>query len=602
MATHGSHDRPDRDEDDARHHDQPESNRERARERAAAEDTAGADAGVDAARLVPARARPDGSTPLVLVTGVTGYIGGRLVPELLAAGYRVRVLARNAVRLRGREWYDDVEVAETDATDEAAVREALSGVDVAYYLLHSLDADPAFAAYDRRMALGFSKAAREADVGRIVYLGGLYPADETLSVHLESRRDVEEIFLASGVPTTALRAAVIIGSGSASFEMLRYLTERLPLIIRPKWLATRIQPIAVRDTLRYLVGSAGMPPDVNRGFDIGGTDVLTYLEMMQTYAKVAGLPPRRAIPVPVFTPGLSVHWINTVTPVPRSIAAPLVHSIVHEVVTKEHDIDQYVPTPPEGLLGLERAITLALKRVRNLDVTTSWRSASTAGAPSDPLPSDPDWAGGSLYVDDRTSIVDATPQQLWQVIRGIGGMNGWYSWSLGWQVRGIMDRVVGGPGLSRGRENPERLAVGDALDWWRVEEIREDELLRLRAEMRVPGLAWLDLMVEEDDRGHTVFRQKALFHPRGLSGWVYWQLIKPFHGIIFGGMQRNVARAAEDVEPEEHPAGDADRTTRVNEDASASGLVRARTPDDAAHRDREARGPAQEVGAASGAR
>ena len=530
-----------------------------------------ADAGVDAARLVPAPRREDGTTPLVLVTGATGYIGGRLVPELLAAGYRVRVLARNARRLRGREWYDRVEVAETDATDEAGVREALTGIDVAYYLLHSLDADPAFAAFDRRMALGFAKAAREAGVGRIVYLGGLYPDEKKLSVHLESRREVEEILLACGVPTTALRAAVIIGSGSASFEMLRYLTERLPIIIRPRWLATRIEPIAVRDVLRYLVGSATMPPEVNRGFDIGGHEVLTYLDMMQAFARVAGLPPRRAIPVPVFTPGLSVHWINTVTPVPRSIAAPLVHSIVHEVVTKEHDIDAYVPVPEQGLLGLDRAIELALKRVQNFDVTTSWRSASTQGAPSDPLSTDPDWAGGALYVDDRQSVVDATPQQLWQVIRGIGGVNGWYSWSLGWQVRGLMDRFVGGPGLSRGRENPDRLAVGDALDWWRVEDIEEDHLLRLRAEMRLPGLAWLDLLVETDEQGRTVFRQKALFHPRGLSGWAYWQAIKPFHGIIFGGMQRNVAHAAEAVQPDDHPAGDADRSSKATVRTATAG-------------------------------
>ncbi len=527
---------------------------------ARAERPADTSAGAVGDEVLPtATAGPDGRAPLVLVTGVTGYIGGRLVPELLSAGYRVRVLARNARRLESRPWSDRVEVAEADAADTGALARALDGVDVAYYLLHSLDMDPSFAARDRRLALGFGKAAREAGTGRLVYLGGLYPPDEELSLHLESRKEVEEILLASGVPTTVLRAAVIIGSGSASFEMLRYLTERLPLIIRPKWLATRIQPIAVRDVLRYLVGSAAMPREVNRGFDIGGADVMTYLEMMQAYARVAGLRPRRAIPVPVFTPGLSTHWINMVTPVPRSIAGPLVQSIIHEVVAKEHDIAAFVPDPPEGLLGVERAVGLALTRVQMFDVTTSWRSASTPGTPSDPLPTDPDWAGGALYVDDRSSVVDATPDQLWSVIRGIGGVNGWYSWSLGWRVRGILDRFAGGPGLRRGRANPDRLAVGDALDWWRVEEIKERELLRLRAEMRVPGQAWLDLLVETDGET-TRFRQKAVFHPKGLAGFLYWQAISPFHGIVFGGMQRNVAKAAEAVEPSGRRAGGAART------------------------------------------
>jgi len=482
---------------------------------------------------------------LVLVTGVTGYIGGRLVPELVATGRRVRVMVRDPRRLGDRDWSSRVEVVEGDATDPAAVARALDGVGVAYYLLHSLRSGRTFEAKDRRMALTFGAAAREAGVSRLVYLGGLYPDDTDLSPHLQGRKEVEEILLASGVPTTVLRAAVIIGSGSASFEMLRYLTERLPLVVRPRWLANRIQPIAVRDVLRYLVGSASMPSEVNRGFDIGGPDIVTYLDLMQRYAAAAGLPPRRVIPTPVLTPGLSSHWINLVTPVPISIARPLVESIVHEVVVKEDDVRGWVPDPPEGLLGVDEAISLALKRVHDLQVTTSWRTALPPGAPSDPLPSDPDWAGGALYVDDRASTVDATPEQLWRVVEGIGGIHGWYSWSLGWRVRGLLDRMVGGPGLRRGRVDPDDLSVGDALDWWRVEEVKDLELLRLRAEMRLPGLAWLDLCVETDDAGRTVFRQRALFHPRGLSGFLYWQAIKPFHGVVFGGMQRNIASAAE---------------------------------------------------------
>ena len=484
-----------------------------------------------------------------LVTGATGYIGGRLVPELLTAGYRVRVMARDARRLRGRDWFDDVDVVEGDAADDGAVREALDGVHVGYYLVHSLHSGPEFASKDRRLASTFIEQARAAGVRRVVYLGGLHPDDEQLSPHLRSRREVGQVLLAGGVPTAVLQAAVIIGSGSASFEMLRYLTERLPVMVTPRWVDTRIQPIAVRDTLRYLVGAASLPADVSRTFDIAGPDVMTYREMMQAYARVAGLPTRRIAGVPVLSPSLSSHWVGLVTPVPSSIARPLVDSLVHEVVAKEHDIAEYVPDPPEGLLGFEAAVRLALAKVQELDVVTSWTSASTPGAPSDPLPGDPEWAGGSLYVDDRSRVVDVDAATLWRVVERIGGESGWYSWALGWRVRGFVDRVVGGPGLRRGRRDPSRLSVGDALDWWRVEELEPGRLLRLRAEMRLPGLAWLELVVDRDDQDRTVLRQRALFHPHGLLGHVYWWLIAPFHGVVFGGMQRNIAATAEQATP-----------------------------------------------------
>jgi uncharacterized protein YbjT (DUF2867 family) len=497
------------------------------------------------------------STPrLALVTGVTGYIGGRLVPELLRAGYAVRALARYPERLRDQPWReaDGVEVVKGDASDPESLAAAMEGVDVAYYLIHSLGTGRDFAARDRHTARVFGEVARTASVSRIVYLGGLYPEGERLSNHLASRKEVGDILLASGVPTTVLQAAVILGSGSASFEMLRYLTERLPVMVTPKWLGSRIQPIAVRDVLHYLVGSASMPPEVNRAFDIGGPDVLTYRDMMQRYAAVAGLAPRRIIPTPLLSPSLSSHWVGLVTPVPNSIARPLVDSLVHDVVCKEHDIEAQVPDPPAGLAGFERAVELALTRIRDFDVATRWSSAATVGAPSDPLPSDPDWSGGSLYTDDRSSVVRASREALWSVIEGIGGDNGWYSWRFGWVARGVMDRLFGGPGLRRGRRHPHDLAVGDALDWWRVEEIEDLRLLRLRAEMRLPGLAWLELIVEEDEQGRTVFRQRALFHPRGLVGHAYWAAVYPFHGIVFGGMQRNIAKAAEEAERSGDPA------------------------------------------------
>lgn len=484
-----------------------------------------------------------------LVTGATGYIGGRLVPELLAAGYPVRCLARTPGKLRDHPWAGRVETARGDVTDERSLTKALEGVGVAYYLVHALGTGKDFEDTDRRAARTFAGCARKAGVRRIVYLGGPVPQGvdrRKLSPHLRSRDEVGRILLESGVPTAVLRAAVIMGSGSASFEMLRYLTERLPVMVTPSWVRTRIQPIAVRDVLHYLVGCAGLPDTVNRGFDIGGPDVLTYRQMMQRYARVAGLPRRLIVPVPVLTPGLSSRWVGLVTPVPAAIARPLAESLRHEAVTEEHDIARYVPDPPGGPAGFDRSVELALRRVREAQVATRWSSASVPGAPGEPLPTDPDWAGGSLYTDRRARVVDASPEALWEVVEGIGGEHGWYSFPLAWALRGWLDRLVGGVGLRRGRRDAERLRVGEALDFWRVEEIERGRLLRLRAEMRLPGLAWLELAVARDAAGRTVYRQRAVFHPHGLSGHAYWWSVAPFHALVFGGMARNIAAAARD--------------------------------------------------------
>ncbi|MEU1470550.1 SDR family oxidoreductase [Streptomyces sp. NPDC005761] len=489
----------------------------------------------------------NGEPLLCLVTGASGYIGGRLVPELLRAGHRVRCLVRSPAKLRDQPWASDVESVQGDVTDPDSVAQAMGGVDVAYYLVHALSSGADFEDTDRRAAHIFARQAHAAGIRRIVYLGGLTPRnvpEQSLSPHLRSRAEVGHIFLDSPVPATVLRAAVVIGSGSASFEMLRYLTERLPVMVTPSWVHTRTQPIGVRDVLRYLVGAATMPDDVNRAFDVGGPDVLTYREMMRRYAAVAGLRKRIIVPVPVLTPRLSSHWVGLVTPVPASIARPLTESLRHEVVCQEHDIAQYVPDPPGRPLPFDEALALALRRVREAQVATRWSSASVPGAPSDPLPTDPDWAGGSLYQDERQLSVNASPQALWKVVEGIGGDNGWYSLPLAWAVRGWLDRFVGGVGLRRGRRDAERLRVGDSLDFWRVEEIEPGRLLRLRAEMRLPGLAWLEMYVETDDAGSTRYRQRALFHPRGLLGHAYWWAVSPFHAVVFGGMARNITQAA----------------------------------------------------------
>ncbi|MFI1989527.1 SDR family oxidoreductase [Actinoplanes sp. NPDC020271] len=479
-----------------------------------------------------------------LVTGATGYIGGRLAPRLVESGHQVRCLTRSAVRLRDVPWANQVEIVEADLGDPATLPAAFEGIEVAYFLMHSLGQRD-FERRDREAAANFAAAARAAGVRRIIYLGGPEPPPgDRPSPHLRSRAEVARILLAGGVPTAVLRAPVIIGSGSASFEMLRYLTERLPAMVCPRWVDNRIQPIAVRDVLRYLIGAAGLPPEVHRGFDIGGADVLTYAQMMRHYARVAGLRRRIIVPTRVLSPWLSAHWVGLVTPVPNAIARPLVASLVHEAVARENDLAGLLPGPPP--LGFDESVRLALGKIRDANVETRWSSASGRDADAEPLPSDPDWSGGSVYTDERRRAVHAPADRLWRVIEGVGGENGWYSFPLAWSVRGWLDRLVGGVGLRRGRRDKQRLRVGEALDWWRVEEIVPGSLLRLRAEMRVPGRAWLEMCAEPDGDGASVYRQRAVFLPRGLAGHLYWASVWPFHGIVFNGMARNIARGAEE--------------------------------------------------------
>jgi uncharacterized protein YbjT (DUF2867 family) len=508
----------------------------------------GVDAGADAdADLdTPAQAGSADTLPgrLCLVTGATGYVGGRLVPKLLDAGFTVRCMTRSRARLRDQPWADRVEIVEGDASRAPDARAALEGVDVAYYLIHSMLDGPRFEEADRTAARVFATAAAEIGLGRLVYLGGLCPDEGPLSPHMRSRAEVGRILLDSQVPTAVLRAAVIIGSGSASFEMLRYLTERLPVMVTPRWVERLVQPIAIRDVLRYLVRAASLPAEASGSFDIGGPDVLTYRQMMRRYAVVAGLRRRTIIPVPVLSPRLSSHWVGLVTPVPGSLARPLIESLHHDAVCSDRAVTRWIPDPPGGLIGFEQSVDLALRRVREAAVTTRWSSGSVPGAAADPLPTDPDWAGGSLYSDVRELRTPASAAAVWSTIEAIGGGNGWYSLPVAWQARGLIDRAMGGVGLRRGRRDPRRLRVGDAVDFWRVEEIERTGLLRLRAEMRLPGLAWLELGVEPRARG-SLYRQRALFYPRGLSGQLYWWTLKPFHGLIFGAMARNITATAQ---------------------------------------------------------
>jgi len=479
----------------------------------------------------------------ILVTGATGYIGGRLVPELLDAGHRVRCLARTPNKLDDEAWRDRVKVVKGDLSDSESVVGAMQGVDAAYFLVHSMGGSGDFAAKDREAAATFRDAASKADVGRIVYLGGLGDDDDPdLSPHLASRHEVGRVLAEGTVPVTELRAAVIIGSGSASFEMLRSLVEVLPAMVTPRWVENRCQPIAIRDVLTYLVRVIEVEDAAGRVLEVGGPDVMTYADMMRGYARLAGLTRRLLVPVPVLSPKLSSLWVGLVTPLPSGLARPLVESLINEVVVTDRPISEVVDHAP---MGFDRAIELTLRRVSDLDVTTRWSDATLPGrTPADPLPTDPGWSGGRMLLDEQAVETDAEPHAVFATVEGIGGARGWYVTPLLWSVRGFIDKLMGGVGMRRGRRHPDRMGVGDVVDFWRVEAVEAPSLIRLRAEMRLPGEAWLEWRIDPTESGRTELRQRALFHPRGLFGRLYWYALVPFHVLIFKRMCAKIADAA----------------------------------------------------------
>ena len=481
-----------------------------------------------------------GAQRTVLVTGATGYIGGRLVPRLLERGFQVRCLARSAPKLATRPWSGDpgVEIVQGDAGDREALANAMRGCEAAYYLVHSMIvAGRAYEARDKLLARRFGEAAAGAGVGRIVYLGGLGEEGAGLSRHLASRREVEAALTAGGVPVTALRAAMIVGSGSASFEILRYLVERLPVMVTPRWVDTPCQPIAVRDVLHYLVACLAVPATVGTTLDIGGPDVLRYRDIMQVMAGALGLRRRLIVPVPALTPRLSSLWIHLVTPVGKEVARPLAEGLRNPVVCRDNRARELMPCDP---LPVAEAIVAALGRAKKHEVETSWLDAG-------PIPGDPDWAGGTVFENRRAAEISAPPAVVFASVCRIGGGHGWYAADLLWRLRGLLDRLVGGPGLRRGRRDPERVGFGDALDFWRVVGIVRDRTLRLRAEMKLPGVAELEFDVEATGASHAGCRlvQVARFMPRGLAGLAYWYAVLPLHGIVFRGMLAGIRRHAE---------------------------------------------------------
>lgn len=476
----------------------------------------------------------------ILVTGGTGYIGGRLVPRLLEAGYQVRTFVRDAGRLAGRPWADQVDIIEGNVLEPADLPPAMAGIDAAYYLIHNMTERRGYREQELKAARNFAAAAKNAGVKRIIYLGALGDPESDLAPHLASRQKTGQVLAESGVPVTEFRAAIIVGSGSISFEMIRYLTEKLPIMICPRWVYQRVQPIAVDDVLAYLIEALVTPQSSGRVIEIGGADQLPYAQMMTTYAEIRGLK-RRLIPVPVLTPGLSSHWVHWITPVDASVTRPLIEGLVNEIVVQDSSAREIFP----GIQAMtyRAAVSRALENLQAGRVETRWCDALYSSQ-GDHRPVTLINEEGML-VEQRQALIKADENEVFKVYTRLGGDAGWLFMNWAWRIRGWFDRLLGGSGLRRGRRDPEILRAGDAVDFWRVEEVLPNRLLRLRAEMVLPGKAWLQFESGSTPGGDVLLLQTAIFAPRGLAGFLYWYSLYPIHGIIFSGLIKAIQRRAE---------------------------------------------------------
>ena len=480
--------------------------------------------------------------PLILLTGASGYVGGRLLRALHDRGRRVRCLARKPEFLRPRV-AAGTEIVQGDVLDRASLRRALEGVDIAYYLVHSMGTAGSFEEKDREGAANFGAAARDAGMRGIIYLGGLGDDTSTLSPHLKSRHEVGEVLRASGVPVLEFRASIVIGSGSLSFEMIRSLVDRLPVMITPRWVLMPAQPIAVQDLISYLTAALDLPVSAYRTYEIGGAGTVSYAEIMRAYAAHRGMK-LRMIPVPVLTPFVSSLWLGLITPLYARIGRKLVESIVHSTVVRDDAALRAFDIRP---VGIDDAIRQALANEDQEFAATRWSDALSSSGER------PSWGGvkfGSRLVDSRTARVAVPPSAAFAPIQRIGGKTGWYAYDWLWHLRGFLDLLVGGIGVRRGRPDATMLRVGDTLDFWRVEAFEPPHRLRLAAEMKVPGRAWLEFEVTGDEQSSTI-RQTAVFDPVGVFGRAYGYALYPFHQLGFGGMLREIVRAAE------HEAGPA---------------------------------------------
>jgi uncharacterized protein YbjT (DUF2867 family) len=483
-------------------------------------------------------------TEPILVTGATGYVGGRLIPALLESGYRVRAMGRSPAKLACRPWarLDRVELVQGDVLDLESLKKAAAGSRAAYYLVHSMIAQKEkFVEADRRAAAHMAEAAASGGLEKIIYLGGLAEAKGgNLSKHLRSRFEVASILQSGPVPTTDLRAPMILGSGSASFEILRYLVERLPVMITPRWVRSLNQPIAIQNVIVYLIGCLEQDQTIGKTFDIGGPEILTYRDLLDIYAEEAHLPKRLVIPVPVLTPTLSALWIHLISPVPKSIALPLTEGLTSQAVCSENRIRSMIP---QRLLTCREAVRLALDRIRLERVDTCWMDAGRLPEPEWAHCGDADWAGGTILSCGYRATLQASADDVWHSIRRIGGNTGWYFGNFLWRLRGGIDRLAGGVGLRRGRRHPSDIRVGDALDFWRVLSIEPPCRLLLSAEMKTPGDALLEFKIDPAGDGRVALRMLSRFLPRGLFGILYWYGLYPFHEWIFFGMLKGIAES-----------------------------------------------------------
>lgn len=480
------------------------------------------------------------ATPgMILVTGATGYIGGRLVSSLIEKGYRVRCLARDPSRLQGRSWYGQAEVMKGDVLSPETLIPAMTGVDIAYYLVHSMASGADFRQRDLVAARNFASAARQASVQRIIYLGGLGDPQSDLSPHLRSRQQTGEVLRETGVPVTEFRAGIIVGSGSFSFEMIRNLTERLPVMICPRWVYTRTQPIAIQNVLEYLTTVLEIPQSAGKIIEIGGADILTYAEMMAGYAQARGLK-RYLLSVPVLTPRLSSYWVHLVTPNPAAIARPLIEGLRNEIVVHDDTASRLFPTIQP--MSYKEAVRAALAHLEAGQVETTWNDALVTTQSN--LPPVLLTTLEGMILEQRQRLVPESPEAVYHSFISLGGRRGWLFWNWAWRVRGLIDWLVGGVGMRRGRRDPEELRVGDAVDFWRVEAEEPGQLLRLRAEMKLPGQAWLQFQVRRQPDGQTLLIQTAYFAPKGLFGLLYWYGLYPIHQLIFSGLIKKVALRA----------------------------------------------------------
>jgi len=476
------------------------------------------------------------ASPLILLTGASGYVGGRLLRALEDRGRRIRCFARNPEFLKARV-SPATDIVKGDVLDRESLRQALAGVSIAYYLVHSMAASGSFEEKDREAAANFGTAAREAGVERIIYLGGLGEDTATLSPHLKSRHEVGRVLRASGVPVLEFRASIVIGSGSLSFEMIRSLVNRLPIMITPRWVSMPAQPIAIQDLVAYLLAALDLPVSAYGVYEIGGPEPISYADIMRAYARHRGMK-LRMIPVPVLTPFLSSLWLGLITPLYARIGRKLIESIVHSTVVRDTAALRAFDIRP---VGIDDAIQQALANEDREFAATRWSDALSSSGDR------PSWGGvrfGSRLVDSRTARVARPPSVAFAPIERIGGETGWYAYDWLWHLRGFLDLLVGGIGVRRGRPDATKLRVGDTLDFWRVEAFEPPHRLRLAAEMRVPGRAWLEFEVTGDEKLSTI-RQTAVFDPVGVFGRAYWYALYPLHQLVFSGMLREIVRAAE---------------------------------------------------------